>query len=258
MLIRRRRRAGVCTDLGDHDQHRFGSQLSDVACARLHRLTGPRLQVPPPHVHTFGGPPWTSYSFSVDASHAAGNRSVKATVSASTTACPPPGDTQPPSAPSSFQSTASTVSSVTLSWGASTDNVGVTGYGVYVGGTLNGSTASTSYTVSGLTCGTSYGFAVDAADAAGNRSAKVSASASTAACGGGGGPSANLWVDTNKRQATAGSYVDAPTRSPAYAAAQCGDTSTSSPAATAARRSRRASPAPRRPRSRSPHRGRSL
>ena len=174
----------------------------------------------------------TSYSFSVDASDAAGNRSAKATVSASTSACPPVGDTQPPSTPSNLQSTSSTISSVSLAWGASTDNVGVTGYGVYVGGASTGSTASTSFTVSGLVCGTAYSFAVDAVDAAGNRSGKASVSASTAACaGGGGGATANLWVDTNggscARQATPGTYVDAQACSSfaaAYTAAQCGDT----------------------------------
>ena len=69
--------------------------------------------------------------------------------------------------------TGSTQTSISLSWAASSDNVGVTGYGVYSNGTLAGSPTATSYTVSGLTCGTSYSVAVDAVDAAGNRSAKA-------------------------------------------------------------------------------------
>src|SRR5207248_7488256 len=41
------------------------------------------------------------------------------------------GDTTPPSSPANLQVTGTTSSSVSLSWGASTDNVGVTGYNIY-------------------------------------------------------------------------------------------------------------------------------
>jgi hypothetical protein len=71
---------------------------------------------------------------------------------------------------------------VPVSWAASTDNVGVTGYGVYRNGALLGSASSTSYSFAGLVCGTSYTFAVDAFDAAGNRSSQASVNASTSAC----------------------------------------------------------------------------
>ena len=64
----------------------------------------------------------------------------------------------------------------------STDNVGVTGYGLYRNSTSTGSTNSASATFSGLTCGSSYTLAADAFDAAGNRSAKRSLTASTSAC----------------------------------------------------------------------------
>lgn len=85
------------------------------------------------------------------------------------------GDTQAPSAPTNLTSPSKTATSVSLSWGASTDNVGVTGYDVYRNGTVAGSTSSTSFTVSGLAAATSYSFYVRAKDAAGN----VSASSST-------------------------------------------------------------------------------
>jgi chitodextrinase len=57
---------------------------------------------------------------------------------------------------------------VTLSWGASTDNVGVTGYRIYRNGTQVGSTVGTSYvdTVPGRPTGVTY--YVRAYDAAGN------------------------------------------------------------------------------------------
>ncbi len=136
----------------------------------------------------------TSYAFAVDAVDAAGNRSAKANLSASTSACP---DTQAPSTPGGLAATSSTGTSVSLAWNASTDNVGVSGYGTYKAGVLAGSGSSTSYTVSGLACGTSYAFAVDAFDGAGNRSAKANLSASTSACGDTQAPTAPTGVTAN-------------------------------------------------------------
>lgn len=81
------------------------------------------------------------------------------------------GDTQAPTAPGSLASSNITASSVNLSWTASSDNVGVTGYDVYRNGVLLASTASTSYSVTGLSSNTTYQFYVKAKDAAGNVSA---------------------------------------------------------------------------------------
>jgi len=67
-----------------------------------------------------------------------------------------------------------TATSVTVAWTASTDNVGVTGYGAYRSGVLVGTPAAPTYTFTGLTCGRWYALAVDAVDAAGNHSAKTS------------------------------------------------------------------------------------
>jgi len=79
-------------------------------------------------------------------------------------------DTQAPTAPANLTSTAKTTSSVSLAWTASTDNVGVTGYNIYSGSNLVGTSTTTSYTVSGLTQNTLYGFTVKAKDASGNLS----------------------------------------------------------------------------------------
>jgi chitin-binding protein len=82
------------------------------------------------------------------------------------------GDTTAPTAPTGLAATAVTSNSVTLSWNASSDNVGVTGYRVYNGsnlvGTVSGSTLS--HTVTGLNANTSYTFTVRAVDGAGNSS----------------------------------------------------------------------------------------
>ena len=76
-------------------------------------------------------------------------------------------DTIAPTAPT-LSASGTTETTTSLSWSGATDNVGVTGYDVYKDGVLLGSTASTSYVVSGLTNSTTYSFTVKAKDAAGN------------------------------------------------------------------------------------------
>ncbi|WP_438446362.1 sugar-binding protein [Gorillibacterium sp. sgz5001074] len=83
-------------------------------------------------------------------------------------------DTAAPSVPGNLTSSSVTATAATLSWTPSTDNTGVAGYEIYKGGTLAGTTVSptnTTYTVKGLTPGTSYTFTVRAKDGAGNVSA---------------------------------------------------------------------------------------
>jgi len=63
-----------------------------------------------------------------------------------------------------------TTTSLTLSWDAFRDNVGVTEYQIYRSNTYIGSTSSTNYTVTGLTPGSYNSFSVYAYDAAGNES----------------------------------------------------------------------------------------
>ncbi|MFF1416003.1 carbohydrate binding domain-containing protein [Streptomyces sp. NPDC058289] len=80
-------------------------------------------------------------------------------------------DTQAPTVPGSLTATGKTSTTASLSWTASTDNVGVNGYDVYQGGTKVATSGSTSATVTGLTPSTAYAFTVRARDAAGNTSA---------------------------------------------------------------------------------------
>jgi hypothetical protein len=99
----------------------------------------------------------------------------------------PPVDTTAPSVPTGLTSTAKTSTSVTLGWTASTDDVAVTGYDVYRGATKVGSSATTSYTDTGLTASTAYSYTVRAKDAAGNVSAASAALAVTTSAGTGTG-----------------------------------------------------------------------
>ncbi len=79
-------------------------------------------------------------------------------------------DTQAPTAPSSLAASNVTQTTLSLSWNASTDNVGVTGYDVFQGSTNLGSVAGTSANITGLSPATAYSFRVRAHDAAGNNS----------------------------------------------------------------------------------------
>lgn len=75
-----------------------------------------------------------------------------------------------PTPPTDVTSLKTTDSAVTLSWTASTDNVGVVGYFVYQDGVKVGETTVTSYTVKGLTRSTTYTFTVRAYDGEDNLS----------------------------------------------------------------------------------------
>ncbi|UMQ42645.1 M12 family metallo-peptidase [Chryseobacterium sp. Y16C] len=91
-------------------------------------------------------------------------------------------DTVAPTAPT-LAASGTTSTSTNLSWSGATDNVAVTGYDVYQGSSLIGSTASTTYTVTSLTPSTTYSFTVKAKDAAGNISAASNAVSVTTLAG---------------------------------------------------------------------------
>ena len=117
----------------------------------------------------------------VTANNAAGSSTADSAPTAVVTA-PPTADTSPPSAPSNLSLTATTTSGISLSWSASSDNVGVAGYDVYLDGSKVDSTTQTDYSFTGLACGTAYPLGVVAFDAAGNRSSQTTLTGATAAC----------------------------------------------------------------------------
>lgn len=92
-------------------------------------------------------------------------------------------DTQAPSTVTNLIVSGKTTNTVSLTWNASTDNVGVSSYDVYVNGSLKTNVTSTSITVSGLNPSTTYNFYVKAKDAAGNVSANSSTVSATTNAG---------------------------------------------------------------------------
>ena len=115
----------------------------------------------------------STYSYRVRATDAAGNLSAFSNVASATTPAP---DTQPPTAPGNLTATAASGSQINLSWTASTDNVGVTGYLVERKNPGSssfvqiGTTTGTTYSDTGLTANSTYSYRVRATDAAGNLS----------------------------------------------------------------------------------------
>ncbi len=129
----------------------------------------------------------TSYSFQVRATDAAANLSGYSSTASGTTSAA--SDTTAPTAPTGLTATVASSSQINLSWTASTDNVGVTGYRVErcSGASCTtfaqiGTPTATTYNDTGLAPSTSYSYRVRATDAAGNLSSYSStASASTTA-----------------------------------------------------------------------------
>ena len=112
--------------------------------------------------------PSTTYRYRVRSIDAAGNERV-GTNNTFTTAAG--ADTTPPSVPTGLVGIAVSPAQVNLTWNASTDNVGVTGYIVFRNGTQVGTPTTTSFSDTGLSRATSYSYTVSARDAAGNVSA---------------------------------------------------------------------------------------
>ena len=114
----------------------------------------------------------------------------------------PGPDVEAPSVPQNLQATAVTTDAFTAGWTASTDNLGVEDYEVYLDGALHGTTSGTSLSFVGLSPATTYSVTVVATDAAGNASAaSTPLVVTTANTGGGGGPVASGVISLNAASA---------------------------------------------------------
>ncbi|GAA2852694.1 discoidin domain-containing protein [Streptosporangium fragile] len=108
-------------------------------------------------------------SYHVKARDAAGNQSA---ASNTVTRDGSTGDTQAPTAPGGLAFTEPATGQIKLTWTASTDNVGVTGYDVYANGALRASVAGNVLTYTDTQPGNvTVSYHVKARDAAGNQSA---------------------------------------------------------------------------------------
>ncbi|WP_083426215.1 immunoglobulin-like domain-containing protein [Tenacibaculum todarodis] len=107
-----------------------------------------------------------TYTLNYNVSDAAGNAATQVTRTVNVDE--PAGDTEAPTAPTNLVASNITETTATLSWNASSDNVGVTAYEVFSNGTSIGTVTSTGANITGLTANTAYSYTVRALDAAGN------------------------------------------------------------------------------------------
>lgn len=124
----------------------------------------------------------TEYDFEVAARDANGNWSVYSSAISQTTATS--SDVTAPTVPTGLSSSSITASGFTVSWGASTDAVGVTGYRLLLDGVQYALPTGTSQVVTGRTASVTYGVTVQARDAAGNWSAESAELDVTTSAGG--------------------------------------------------------------------------
>lgn len=114
-------------------------------------------------------------------------------------------DTEAPTTPTNLAVTGSTSSSISLSWTASTDNIIVATYDIYLDGTLKTSSATNSATVTGLNPSTTYTFYIKAKDAAGNISSQSNTvTGTTTENTGGGGNNNNTTCGTENFEGISG------------------------------------------------------
>ena len=106
----------------------------------------------------------TNYSFYVVAVDGAGNISPQSNIVSGTTLT----DTEVPTNPTNLNILSVGTNSIEIQWGASTDNIGIAAYDIYVNGQLMGSTNSTTSNVYNLEPVTTYSLYVVARDGGGN------------------------------------------------------------------------------------------
>ena len=143
------------------------SDSEDVIGYRIYRGadTDPIATVTGTTYTSTGLDPETSYLYRVAAVDYAGNVSPEAQVTFSTDP-----DETPPSMPGSLAANPITETTVTLTWTASDDEVGVDGYRIERGSILLGTVEGLSFLDTGLSDGASYTYKVTAIDTSGNES----------------------------------------------------------------------------------------
>jgi len=162
-----------------------GVEISWMAATDNVAVTGYRIFVNGTLVRSVAGnvTSTTIFGLSINTSHAIQVSASDAKSNVSTLSSPlnvTLADKVAPSVPSNLTATLIRRNGFLLSWNAATDNVGVTRYNVYRNGVLVATVTGTSYRFFGLTDWTTYSVGVLALDAANNRSAMATISATTA------------------------------------------------------------------------------
>lgn len=109
--------------------------------------------------------PKQKYFYAIRAIDSTGASSLSNEASATTFS-----DTSAPSIPANLKSTYTTPSTISIAWDASTDNVGIDHYAIYINGSLSNITKQTSFILTGLTQSQPYAIYVKAFDASNNAS----------------------------------------------------------------------------------------
>lgn len=108
----------------------------------------------------------TSYNIQVSAYDDNGNESALTSIVAMTTTNVK--DFEPPTAPTNLQYTQSTGNTITITWDASTDNIAVANYNVFIDGVSTYTTTSLEQEITLLSSRTPYEIKVQAEDSSGN------------------------------------------------------------------------------------------
>ena len=109
--------------------------------------------------------PKTKYFYAIRAVDSTGAAPLSNEASTTTSS-----DTSAPSNPGNLRSTFTTPSTISIAWDASSDNVGVDHYNIYVNGSLSNVTQQTSFVLSGLVQSQPYAIYVTAVDGSSNAS----------------------------------------------------------------------------------------
>lgn len=109
--------------------------------------------------------PTGTHTITATATDSRGRKTTKSTSVTFTNA-----DTVAPTAPGNLSASYTSSQGVTLTWSASTDNMGVSGYRIYRAGALLAAVAATTYMNSAVAPGANYSYQVSALDFAGNES----------------------------------------------------------------------------------------